>query len=83
VADGDLEETRLHVQELVDRTGLHGGDEYRDLGGVVRDALLQPRLDACCVAVERLALGLHELGEHGPDAVHGVILVVPAKMDLC
>jgi hypothetical protein len=76
VADGDLEQAGLHAEEFVDRTCVHGGDEHRDFVRVVAGAFAQPRLDTSRIAVEPVALCLHELGEHGPHTVvHGSILV--------
>ena len=56
VADGDLEEPRLGVGELVDDAGPDGRDEYRDLVRMVAGPLAQLGLDPRCVPVERLAL---------------------------
>ena len=71
MSDGDLEQPGLDAQQLVDDARSHGGDEGGDLSRMVPGALAESRFDAERVAVERLALRLHELDENGPDMVHG------------
>jgi hypothetical protein len=87
----DFEQTRADAEELADDAGAHGGRQNGDLARPIARDLLQSGLDSTGVAIETLALRLHQLGEEGPDVVHaGLILVsvrvrggAPAKMVPC